>query len=393
MRVNTIFGQIVQLLSRREFKKIVKSFKGDYYTKKMDCWQQLMILLFAQLRELDSLRAINTAIRSCSDRWAALGVETSARSTLADANSKRNYQIFEELFYKLLKKCQSLAPHHGFRLNFPVFTQDSTLIPLCLSAFPWAKYRKRKGAIKLHMLIDHEGSLPSFIRMTDGKCHDVNAVKDPKYDFPLLPPDSILTVDRGYLDFAWLNSLAERGVIFIIRAKHNMDYKVIGQHRKPLKNKHIINDELIELSGFYGQKHYPDPIRLVRYEYQEKNGDWHEISVMTNNLKLASSTIAALYKGRWEIETFFRWIKQNLRIKSFIGTSENAVMTQVWVAMILYLLLSFIKFQTRFMAPLSELLRILREVALETKSLIDYLRINWKQFCQLKQKPIQMALW
>ncbi len=358
----------------------------------MDCWQQLMILLFAQLRDLDSLRSINTAIRSCADRWAAIGVETAARSTLADANTKRNYHIFEELFYRLLKKCQSLAPHHGFRINLPVFTQDSTLIPVCLSAFPWARYRKRKGAIKLHMLLDHEGSLPSFIRMTNGKCHDVNAVKDPQFDFPALPPDSILTIDRGYLDFAWLFSLAETGVVFIIRSKNNMDYRVIGQHNSPNLKRHILSDELIELTGFYGQRNYPGPIRLVRYEYLDKDEKWREVSVMTNNLKLAGSTIAALYKGRWEIEKFFRWIKQNLKIKSFIGTSENAVMTQVWVAMILYLLLSFIKYQTRFSAPLGELLKILREVALEARSLVDYLRMNWDKFCDIRSRPIQTSL-
>lgn len=370
----------------------MKSFNGDYYTKRMDCWQQLMILLFAQLRDLDSLRAINTAIRSCAERWAAIGVETAARSTLADANAKRDYKIFEELFYRLLKKCQSLAPRHGFRINYPVFTQDSTLIPVCLSAFSWARYRKRKGAIKLHMLLDHEGALPSFIRMTDGKCHDVNAVKDPKFDFPALPPDSILTIDRGYLDFAWLNSLAETGVIFVIRSKGNMDYRVIGQHNNPNPKRHILSDELIELTGFYGQKNYPGPIRLVRYEYLDKNAKWREVSVMTNNLKLAGSTIAALYKGRWEIEKFFRWIKQNLKIKSFIGTSENAVMTQVWVAMILYLLLSFIKYQTRFQAPLGELLKILREVALEARSLVDYLRMNWEKFCDIRSRPVQLSL-
>jgi hypothetical protein len=381
------------MLSRREFKRIVKSFNGDYYTKKMDCWQQLMILLFAQLRDLTSLREINTAIRSCADRWAHLGIETAARSTLSDANAKRSYKIFEELFYRLLKKCQALAPHHGFRLNFPVFTQDSTLIPLCLSAFPWARYRKRKGAMKLHMLLDHEGCLPSFIRMTDGKCHDVNAVKNPKFDFPALPPDSILTIDRGYLDFAWLNSLAETGVVFIIRSKSNMDYRILGQHREPVKSRHILSDELIELTGFYGQKNYPGTVRLVRYEYLDKADNWREVAIMTNNMELAASTLAALYKGRWEIEKFFRWIKQNLRIKTFIGTSENAVMSQVWVAMILYLLLSFIKYQTRFRAPLSELLRILREVALETKSLVDYLRVNWEQFCELRRRPVQLALW
>jgi hypothetical protein len=243
------------------------------------------------------------------------------------------------------------------------------------------------------MLLDHDGCLPSFIRMTDGKCHDVNVVKNPEFNFPDLPPDSILTVDRGYLDFSWLNSLHAKGVIFIVRAKSNMDYEVLGQHKKPVKSKNILSDNLIQLNGFYTQQNYPGPMRLVNYRYLDKDGEWEEIEVLTNDMEHAASSIAALYKGRWEIETFFKWIKQNLRIKSFIGTSENAVMTQVWSSMILYLLLSFIKYQTRFTAPLSELMRILREVALETRSLIDYLRLNWENLCEIKKRPLQMALW
>jgi IS4 transposase len=273
----------------------------------------------------------------------------------------------------------------------PVFTQDATLIPLCLSVFPWAKYRQRKGALKLHLLLDHQGCLPTFIRMTDGKCHEVNVVKKDTFGFPDLPSDSILTVDRGFVDFKWLYSLHTKGVTFIIPTKCNMAYDVIGQHKKPVKIRGIISDDLIECSNFYQAEDYQEPLRRITYRYINSKHEVQMVTVITNNLELAASTIAQLYKGRWEIETFFRWIKQNLRIKTFIGTSSNAVMTQVWVAMILYLLLSFIKFQTRFRSSLSDLLRIVREIILERKSLIEYLRLDWEKFFEKQMTPVQLS--
>lgn len=381
----------MQLLSRREFKKIVDSYESDKYTKTMNCWQQLMILLFAQIKDLSSLRDIETTIKSRADRWESIGVTSAARTTLSDANAGRTSKIFEDLFYRFLGQCQQISPKHGFRVSMPVFSHDATLIPLCLSVFPWARYRKRKGAMKLHMLLDHNGYLPSFIRMTEGKCHDVNIVKREQYSFPALPPDSILTVDRGYIDYDWLHSLEETGVLFIIREKRNMAYRIIGQHAEPVSNRGIIRDELIKFTNFYEKKAYPKPLRRITYRYTDDKGKEQIITVITNNMKHAASTIASLYKGRWEIETFFRWIKQNLRIKSFIGTSENAVMTQVWVAMILYLLLTFIKFQTRFKASITELLRIFREVLLEKKSIIEYLRMNWAELFVFRQKHVQLS--
>ena len=324
------------------------------------------------------------------DHWDVLGIQNIARSTLSDANSGRSSEIFEKVFYGFLEQCQKIAPRHSFNIKMPVFTQDATLIPLCLSAFPWARYRKRKGALKLHMLLDHQGCLPSFIRMTDGKCHEVNVVKMGKYGFPELPSDSILTIDRGFVDYKWLYSLAGRGVTFIIPVKSNMAYDVVGQHKEPVKSRGVISDDLIEFSNFYQSEEYPEPLRMITYQYINSKKELQTITVITNNLELAASTIAKLYKGRWEIETFFRWIKQNLRIKTFIGMSQNAVMTQVWVAMILYLLLSFIKFQTRFQSSLSDLLRIVREVILEKKSLIEYLRLSWDIFFEKQKSPIQL---
>lgn len=350
------------------------------------------MLLYAQIKDLKSLREIVMSLASHKDRWGALGITNVARSTLSDANTERSSEIFERLFYSFMDKCHTIAPSHKFTINTPVFTQDATLIPLCLSMFEWAKYRKRKGALKLHMLLDHQGCLPSFIRMTDGKCHEINVVKKDKFGFPELPSDSILTVDRGYLDFKWLYSLHVKGIRFIIPAKVNMAYDLVGQHKDPVQSRGIISDDIVEVCNFYQSEDYPEPLRRITYQYLNSKGEIQTITVLTNDFTHAASTIAALYKGRWEIETFFRWIKQNLRIKTFIGTSQNAVMTQVWVAMILYLLLSFIKYQTRFSASLSELLRIIREIVLETKSLIEFLRLNWDYFFKSKITPIQLSL-
>jgi hypothetical protein len=369
----------MQLLHGKGFWQIVNRFDGDRYSKKLTCSQELTILLYAMIKDLTSFREISTGLKTHMEKWRHLGLQTVARSTLSDALARRPYKIFEELFYRFLEKCHQHTPGHSFRVKVPVFTQDATLVSLCLSAYKWAKYRRRKGALKLHMLLDHDGCLPSFIRMTSGKVHEIRVVKDAQYDFPALPPDSILTIDRGYTDYAWLHSLEAQGVTFIIPAKSNMAYRVVGQHAAPKKRLGILLDQLIEFTNYYEQKSYPQNIRLIRYRYIDTKGNEQEIEVLTNNMTLAATTIAGLYKGRWEIETFFRWIKQNLKIKTFYGTSENAVMTQVWVAIILYLLLSYIKYQTRYGYSMLELLRVIRERLLGFESLLELLRVNYER--------------
>lgn len=314
MRKNTIFNQITQFLSKNEFKKIVKLYDGDKHTRKLSCWQQLMILLYAQIKDLKSLREIVTSLESRSDKWRSIGIDTVARSTLSDANSSRSHKIYEELFYKFLNQCKKISPKHGLNLRMPVFSHDATIIPLCLSVYPWAKYRKRKGALKLHTLLDHDGCLSGFLRMTNGKCHDINVVKYSKHGFPELPSDSILTVDKGYLDYKWLNSLNKKGVLFIIPAKKNMKYELVAQYAEAKETRKIILDERIGFSNYYQEKDYPEELRLVTYWYKDKHGNKRIVRVLTNNFEHAASTIAKLYKGRWDIETFFKWIKQNLKI-------------------------------------------------------------------------------
>lgn len=388
MRSNTVFSQLLQIISQYRFKKCVDQFDGDKYTKRFSCWQQFIVLLFAQAKGLDSLRDIEVSMRSHYRKWYHLGLTSVARSTLADANNNRNSDIFRDAFYTLLERCRELTPKHKFKFKNQLYTFDSTLVNVCLSLFSWAKYRTKKGAFKLHTLLDHTGYLPSFMVISEGKTHDINIVKDDKYGFPELSPDSILLIDRAYIDFKWLYSLTLNKLFFVTKAKRNMNYKVIGQQDVP-KNKGVISDHHIRLTGFYKRKEYPAVLRLVTY-VDRKTGEEHVF--LTNNFKLSSRTIADLYKSRWEVETFFKWIKQNLKIKSFLGTSKNAVMTQIWAAMIYYLLLSFIKFQTKCRHSLHELTRIVGELFLDNTHLIETLTITFDKYKLVKRKQLQLLL-
>lgn len=380
----------MHLLIQKNFKPIINRYDGDRYVKRMNCLQQLTTLFYVQIKDLFSLRDIQTNLRAQADKWHHVGLETVAKSTLADANRDRPYQIWGEMFYALYDHCQKLAPGNKFKIKMPVFTLDSTTISLCLSQFPWARYRKRKGAIKLHTLLDHNGCLPCYMSLTDGKCHDVKFAKDPENGLPDLPPDSILTADRGYIDYSWLYSLHCKGTTFIIRAKSNMTYDDLGQHKKANQKKGILSDQVIELSNEYKYEDYPDTLRLIRIKDKKKDT---YIDVLTNNFKLSAAKIAELYKGRWEVEEFFKWIKQHLKIKTFIGTSENAVYTQVWIAMICYLLLSFIKFQTKYSFSLLELKRVVKELLWDSKSLFEVLRVNFDELMKLNKTPIQEAFY
>jgi IS4 transposase len=269
-----------------------------------------------------------------------------------------------------------------------LYTFDSTLINVCLSLYPWATYRKKKGAFKLHTLLDHAGYLPSFVVMTDGKTHDINVVKDASYGVPALSPDSILLVDRAYIDYNWLYSLTKNRLFFVTRVKKNMNCTVLGQQELP-KNNGVVADRRVRLTNYYQSRYYPESLRLVTVVDTETG---EPVTFMTNNFTLDAATIAELYKSRWQIETFFKWIKQNLRIKSFLGTSKNAVMTQIWAAMIYYLLLSFIKFQTKCRHSLHELTRIIRELLLDSAHLIEIIGIPLDSYAKVKQKELQLSL-
>jgi len=387
-KINTIMLELLKLFPRYEFEKLENRYNGNYYTKYFTGWQQLVTLLFAQAGGKNSLRDIETSLSVHYSKWYHIGLKGIKRSTLSDAMQNRPYEIFEGIFYKLLEKCKSVTPRHRFKFKNPLYSLDSTVIDLCLSIFPWATFRKRKGAIKLHYLYNHSGSLPTFMTMTDGKIHDIRVAKSSeKLDFTLLP-DSIISIDKAYIDYRWLYSLNNRQITFVTRVKSNIKYAVTGQH-KPINKKQVVRDDIVELTGYYTSQKYPEKLRIVGYTDPETD-KYYEF--MTNNLKLAAKTIADIYKSRWQIELFFKWIKQNLKIKSFLGTSPNAVLTQVWVAMCYYLLLTYIKYQTKYGYSLTELSRMIGEVLMERTNLVDILSLNAKTINRAREPAPQLAL-
>lgn len=382
---NTVYNQLLHLIPRHQFENLVSQHSGDYYVKYFTCWQQFMTLLYAQIRNKDSLRDIELSLKSQASRWYHIGLKDIKRSTLSDANSQRSYQIYEGLFYTLLERAKRVTPKHKFRFKNPLYTLDATIIDLCLSLFPWAKFRKRKGALKLHYLYEHSGCLPSFLVVGDAKQHEVKVAK--KDAFPLVP-DSIISVDRAYIDYQWLYNLEEKGVFFVTRAKSNMKHQVIGQHKAAGKGG-IIFDQVVRLTNYYQKRYYPKELRLVGFKDPDTG---KKLVFMTNNFTLSASTIAQIYKARWQIELFFKWIKQNLKIKSFLGTSKNAVLTQIWVAMCYYLLLSYIKYQTKYSYSLLELARMFSEAIFERVSLIDLLSCNHQNLKRIRDPVCQYSL-
>jgi len=359
---NTILNQVLQLIPRHQFETIVRHHSGDRYVKRFSSWNQLTTLLYAQASGKESLREIEHGLAVNDQRLYHLGLPAIKRSTLADANHFRSHHIYEKLFYRLLTRCQDLTPKHKFRFKNPLYTLDATIVDLCLSMFPWARFVKTKGAIKLHYEFNHSGNIPSFLVVTDAKRHETSVVKE----HFTITPDSIYCFDRGYNDFSFYRRITKNKAFFVTRAKDNLDYTVTGQHTETLK-KGILSDESIRLVN----KKYDKPLRLIRY-YDNESG---EVFVfITNNFVLAPHTITQIYKARWQIEIFFKWIKQNLKIKTFLGTSRNAVLTQIWVAMCYYLLLAYIKYQTKFKNSLFYLHRLIKETLLARLTLIDLLR-------------------
>ncbi len=377
MHYNTIFYQLQTFFSRHDFENIVKSFKGDKYTKNFSCWQQFITMLYAQATEKDSIRDIIICLNVHKNKWYHIGLKKLTRSNLSHANSKRPYQIYEKLFYTFLEKCKTVIPKHKFKFKNPLYALDSTTVDLCLSIFEWAKFRQRKGGLKIHTLLELGGNIPSFIVITEAKKHDVKAVKEIELPLSL---DSIIVMDKAYIDFKWLKTLDNSGIFWISRAKSNMNYCLIGQLNSNTK-RGIISDKIIKLTGAQSSKNYPDKIRLI--EYYDKDTDKH-YQFITNNFKLSAYTISQIYKARWQIEIFFKWIKQNLKIKTFLGTTRNAVLTQIWIAMIYYLLLIYIKYQTKYSCSLLDLSRIIRETLFMQINLIDLLSIKKEQINSLK---------
>ena len=362
----TLFKQLLSLLPDDEFRKSLRLHETDKYIKSLSSYKLLTLLLYAQITGKVSIRDIVTGLSVQEEKMRCLGMAVPSRSNISYALAHRGYEAFEELFYAVLDKRSSRSRSGKFRFKNPLYAMDSTLINLCLSIFDWAVYRKKKGAIKIHQVIDVKSDIPVCLVMSEGKRHDITAAR--KID-KMLSSDSILVMDRGYVDFKWLKSLDDRGVFFVTRAKDNMDYKVIGQHANNDRSD-VISDEIIELQGTGTWEKYPKRLRLVTVRDKETG---KILRFLTNNLRLAASTIGKIYKSRWRIETFFKWIKQHLKIQSFLGTSPNAVMMQIWAAMIYYLLLAWIQFQLRITWSLLELARRIKEALFKNISMLDLL--------------------
>lgn len=346
----TIFRQMLQLISRLEFQSIVNRHQGDHRVRKLNCWSQFTHLLFIQFSGTQSLRDSTCKTKTLTHKFYHLGSQTAARSTLSEANANRSYLIYKDLFFQLLQRVQHLAPKHKLKINRRLYLIDSTTIDLCLKLFPWARFRKNKAAVKIHTVLAAEGALPEFINITDGKVHDLTA-----FQTLSIPPRSFVAMDRAYHCFKTYKMLQDKDIRFVTRMKSNARFEIIstGKHDQ---SSAIIADQIIEFTGYKPRKSYPHPLRRIRY-WDDDNQK--EIVFLTNEMKLDAQSIADIYKARWEIEIFFKTIKQNLKIKRFIGNNPNAVMTQIFVAMIAYLMMSYHKFKSATQYSLQQLFRII----------------------------------
>lgn len=352
----TLFSQIIRKLDRSKFNKLVKDHSSDKHQKGFDSWTHLVSMLFCQFAKSQSLRDISYGLKSATGNLNHLGINKApSKSTISYQNKHRSWELFRDYYYVLLK---SLGQQAGFkqvkfRIKSKIFFLDATTISLCLSLFDWAKYKTAKGAIKMHTLLDFDGNLPTYVNVTDGKTADNKGV----YDLPLLK-GSVIVADRFYNDFSLLNLWDSNDVYFVVRHKDNIKYKSIKQKELPnQKHQHILKDEIIELTGVQSKKKYPKRLRRVAVWDSENE---QVIEVITNQMSWTANTVGELYKSRWQVEIFFREIKQLLHIKSFIGTSQNAVMIQIWTALITILILKALKAMAKFNWHLSNLVSFIR---------------------------------
>ena len=376
---------MLQMVQRGQFAGIVREYQADRYTKYFTTWNQFAVNLYAQVTGKQSLRDIEVGLNLCQEYWYHWGVKGVVRSTMAYANSRRPWEIYEKVFYRVLERCQDFSPRCRFRFKNPLMALDSTRIEMCLSVFPWAKFSKTKGALKIHTQLDVRSEIPMFAVITNGKRNDNKAVAEESLP---LSPDSIVTFDKAYSDFTWLYGLTKRRVWFVTRARENLNCEVIGQQSGPL-GPGVIADKTIRLCVYNSRQAYPDALRLVTY-YDREQG--HTYRFLTNNFTLAVSTIARIYRARWEIEVFFRWIKQNLKIKTFLGTSMNAVLTQIWTALIYYLVLAYIRYQTSYHGSLTTLTRVLKESVGARRDIIDLLKLSLARVQRLRDPCEQLSL-
>lgn len=345
-----VFAQLVSLLNRSKFNRIVSKYKGDKYVKHFSCWNQLLVLMFGQLSNRESLRGLVVALDAHYSKCYHLGMgKNVSRSSLARANQNRDYHIFEEYAYYLVNQAREKKAVNIFNLGGNVYAFDSTTIDLCLSVFWWAKFRRNKGGIKIHTLYDVETQIPTFFHITEASMHDSKAMKEIPYE-----PDSYYVFDRAYNNFKMLYKIHQIGAYFVIRAKRNLKYKSLKWKRRLPKN--VLSDQTIELTGFYPKQYYPGSLRLVRYWDEEQQ---REFIFLTNAIQISALQVAELYKNRWQVELFFKWLKQHLKIKKFWGTTENAVRIQIYAAICTYCLVAIVQHDMKLGRSTYEVLQIL----------------------------------
>jgi hypothetical protein len=376
---NTILAQVLKMIPRSHIESLDKEHGTGRRSRILSRWTQFGALVFAQLAGRHSLRDVVHSLAAQSGALAPLSLTPPKRSTLAEANNRRPAMLYHTLFITLYTRCRAVAPGHGFRFKNPLFSLDSTTISLCLSLFPWARFRTAKGAIKLHTLLDHAGHIPAFGVITEGKRSDIAIARGLQ-----LPKGSIVALDRGYIDYRFLYRLAQDGVFFVTRQKVNAKCKVTERFAVNWQ-RGLTSDHNVVLLG---QKSHAYPAGLRRVGYRDTETGKHYV-FWTNAFHLAAATIAAIYKQRWQIELFFKTIKQNLRIKTFLGTSENAVMTQIWVALITYLILAFLRFKAGLGISFQQLLRLLQINLFDQRNLVD---LCHPQSCTVTERPLLGAV-
>ena len=351
-RFSSIFCQLLKLFPRTEFQALVKEHRAERHARGFTSWGQFVAMLFCQLGRAHSLREICGGLASCEGKLTHLGITAPARATLAYANEHRPWQLYRGVFEALLARCEAAAPaRRRFRFKNKLVSLDSTMIELCAEVFDWAKYRRTKGAVKLHLLLDHDGFLPRVAVITDGKRSDIRVARTLRFE-----PGTILVMDRGYVDYAWFGQLTEDGVVFVTRLKDKAAYHVM-ETRTPPAHSHVRRDEIIHLASDRAAKACPYGLRRVEV-YDPAT---EQILVfLTNDVGLGATTVARIYKDRWQVELFFKALKQNLKIKTFVGTSANALHTQIWTALIAMLLLRYLQLRARFAWSLSNLVALLR---------------------------------
>ncbi len=362
-----VFSQVMEHLPLHIFHQCVGRYSGDFKVKEFTCLDQYLCMAFAQLTYRESLRDIEACLRAQQNKLYHMGIRSSvSRNTLANANKVRDWRIYADLAYSLIQTARKLYANDSFGLELQntVYALDATTIDLCLSMFPWANFRKNKGAIRLHTLLDLKGSIPSFIHISDGKLHEVNTL-----DIIPLEAGAFYVMDRGYLDFERLYNISEASAFFVIRAKSNLKSRRVYSYPVD-KSTGLICDQSVLLTGYYQSRDYPEKLRRVKY-YDAENDK--NLVFLTNNFSLPAMTIAELYRCRWQVELFFKWIKQNLRIKTFYGTSENAVKAQIWIAISVYVLVAIMKKRLKIKASLYTILQVLSVTIFERMPLLQTL--------------------